>query len=127
MRQLKFRAYHNKAEKMLESGTARQIFSWLDEGQDITIMQFTGLLDKNGKEIYEGDLVIKTVKDYGRPETSPFLVNWNHHKAGFNISAGAKDDPKHWYEVIGNIYEHPHLLNSTPNHEGSDTTKGAST
>lgn len=78
--------------------------------QQIKLMQYTGLKDKNDKEIYEGDLVIKHVKDYGRSLKGPFLVNWVRHRAGFNITDSGKQEKTHWYEVVGNIYEQPELI-----------------
>lgn len=74
---------------------------------DLVLMQFTGLLDKNGKEIYEGDVVMKTVKDNGHaPIKMP--VRWNQILAGFDINGKSG----HEYEIIGNIYENPELLKS---------------
>ena len=57
------------------------------------LMQFTGLLDKNGKEIYEGDI------------TNVGIVEWDHGQ--FTERLYAPDD----IEVIGNIYSNPELLN----------------
>ncbi len=73
-----------------------------DEGgsissNDCILMQFTGLNDKNGKEIYEGDLV--KVQN-----GNPFAVVWWNGKCAFNIDSYACD---YGCEVIGNIYENP--------------------
>lgn len=79
---------------------------------DCPVMQYTGLKDKNGTEIYEGDVV----EAWG----SPYRVVWSEAYAGW---AGAfagigppHDDPL-WHmfdgdepEIIGNIHENPELL-----------------
>lgn len=85
------------------------------------LMQYTGLKDKNGKEIYEGDIV-KTHKGY------LMKVHWynNGFKLMFkfkrkyqgeeywettkDIELDSSDDKRWGYEVIGNIYENPELL-----------------
>lgn len=81
-------------------------------------MQFTGLLDKNGKEIWEGDIVLASWMYHGKPGT-PFkaIIFYNQHIGSFRIgydgmSGGAQDEIYFRYqiEVLGNIYENPELF-----------------
>lgn len=76
------------------------------------VTQFTGLLDKNGKEIYEGDIVQVVDEATGKPyhevyngRIEPFVVEWKDH--GYNFGFGFKGTA---LEVIGNIYENSELL-----------------
>ena len=79
-----------------------------------TISQFTGLHDKNGKEIYEGDILEDTL---GRKK----LVEY--YKDGFWLNASLEG--AEWClrqvnsssKIIGNIYENPELISKTPNYE----------
>lgn len=75
------------------------------------LMQFTGLKDANGKDIYEGDILQSKGGDIMR-------VNWNEKFASFCLDKkgwlfshyfGEAVDPNDC-EVIGNIHEHPHLI-----------------
>jgi hypothetical protein len=76
----------------------------------LEVMQYTGLKDKNGKEIYEGDIL-------GGPYPNQPIVEWE------NIADGTLGGPVSVgyeiagidYEVIGNIYESPELLAESAN------------
>jgi uncharacterized phage protein (TIGR01671 family) len=81
------------------------------------LMQFTGLLDKNGKEIYEGDIVAQTFNRTTKLRKEKTVHNhsvvWNEIKAqwfGKNISLHKISSVS---EIIGNIYDNPELLTST--------------
>ena len=122
MREIKFRAWHSGAKQMLQSrdqGHQGEVFKWLHEGQPVSIMQFTGLRDKNGKDICEGD-VVNLLADAGAfkggvTETLA-SVEWDAEDTGFYYLTQADNFPhvKPWFavsvEVIGNIYENPSLL-----------------
>lgn len=128
MREIKFRAWHNVDWVMYYNHsvclTIDGVVTYLDksgiwqEDEDksiITLMQFTGLKDKNGKEIYEGDII-----SYDQHYTTDKLINlkveWDNNNCFYRGYYG-KDTghslnnfaSKH-YEVIGNIYETPELI-----------------
>lgn len=101
MRQLKFRVWHNESFHYLSIKDLME-----DNLQSMSldpVMQYTGLEDKNGKEIYEGDIVHQ-----------PYFDGWDLHNKHNKVI----DDIRIYYmlimqqqireselEVIGNIYE----------------------
>lgn len=104
-REIEFRAWEHDRKKMCYGyqyniGDAEQ--------NKYPIMQFTGLKDKNGKEIYEGDIVshlhsADTCVVVFQKETAMFLAEEiGDEKLGFGIEDVT--------EVIGNIYENADLL-----------------
>lgn len=75
--------------------------------KDIKLMQYTGLKDKNGKEIYEGDIL----RNYGN-DIEDWVVSYEEGKF-IGIFDNVCEDlyEIHDFEVIGNIYENPELIN----------------
>jgi len=82
---------------------------------DEFLMQSTGLEDKNGKEIYEGDIVEpKTGKYKGHKlEVTYCPVELCFYAQFYSGSARLRVTAKKKFEVIGNIYENPNLLKNT--------------
>jgi uncharacterized phage protein (TIGR01671 family) len=82
------------------------------------IMQFTGLLDKNGNKIFEGDIVTykRSVGNWtGQTMTTTHKIIFTEEVNAFVMDYGSSYIKlrKHWgyeYEVIGNIFENPDLL-----------------
>jgi uncharacterized phage protein (TIGR01671 family) len=129
MREFKFRAYHYGTREMLGENETGKVFQW--NYQPIDIMQFTGLNDKNGKDIYEGDIlkfpdtgeegyeykegfdfanIASVVFENGRFELTNFISDNSGvldemndcHEDFISVFSSA--------EIIGNIYENPELL-----------------
>ena len=113
MREIKFRAWHEETKKYL-------YFDLLDTDQDYHISsgeyvnidyveQFTGIFDKNGKEIYEGDILLDPRYE------EPFRVEYRPNLAGYvgygdDVACGCYDINVDGIEIIGNIHENPELF-----------------
>jgi len=126
-REIKFRVWDHDLKKFIEDSNADPHICWngtvycherQKEGGDvlvsgirnITVQQYTGMKDKNGKEIYEGDIVEGLYKDtdYNHWDEIKASVVYSDRFAGFSI--GCENWVKQSIEVIGNIFENPELL-----------------
>ncbi|MFA6917003.1 MAG: YopX family protein [Parachlamydiales bacterium] len=115
-REIKFRAWDKKISDMLYWDSKSQKFSnifWnMVKDENMPLMQYTGLKDKNGTEIYEGDIVQNTAAKW------EVIFNKGCF-CGRHLRFYTLEDETHLalrailnIEIIGNIYENPELLKS---------------
>ncbi len=115
MRELKFKGWNNEIKKMIEPHDLYQNgIYWPKFGKrDLELMQYTGIKDKNGTEIYEGDIVLfhgqydkkKLIEEVIFKYGSFFVAGYRIGEI-FTILKNKNDVIK----VIGNKYENPELL-----------------
>ena len=113
-RELKFRAWQDYGEghryMLYDRGDLEEFFG---AAKGDPVMQYTGIKDKNGKEIYEGDIIVRKLPPPWDNHIA--VVEFNPLTAMFTIKREdgeysdycISDDD---WEVIGNIYENPELL-----------------
>ena len=127
MRDIKFRAWHKEYKKMVKIGQItleKGIWNFEPDDREyigmsipyqpsFILMQYTGLKDKNGKEIYEGDIL-----KFSDVDTA--IVEWNEKYSSFIV----KPIQDYYFDseilghaieysnvkVIGNIYDNPEIL-----------------
>lgn len=124
-REIKFRAWHKDLKKMFKIGQITlEKGTWNFEPNDrdfigmsipfqpsFVLMQYTGLHDKNGKEIYEGDIV--------GDNKIKWIVKWNKNRMGFSLYPTTEQlydempinvESKLGFKILGNIYDNSELL-----------------
>jgi uncharacterized phage protein (TIGR01671 family) len=121
MREIKFRAWNPRLKIMFQVGDAYGTTHPLDccvyvtQKQEVILMQFTGLHDRNGKEIWEGDIVRQMFRK------KPFqIIFYDGSFRGWSITDESPTPDMRGFhfdsfeadgsEVNGNIYENPELL-----------------
>lgn len=129
MREIKFRAWDTDKNKMVKvdtidfyNGNVNDVDFYNQEmhfGFSTILLQYTGLKDKNGTEIYEGDVLQAFDREDFRMQIvyrePSFCIKWFDEtiKSVRQTRDGTEPIPHNIHvtsRVIGNIYEHPHLL-----------------
>ena len=130
MREIKFRAWDNVEDKMARVTSIdfrNEHVSIEGDGYTMTdtfemfeLMQYTGLTDKNGKEIYEGDILkttyhAGTLKErvfikYVSYDLGMFIVTTKGSSMGTSLGSEVTKAMNPQVEVIGNIYENKELM-----------------
>lgn len=123
-REIKFRAWDDEIKEMIDDLWRINLgegYVYYYDGKDEIqrcktkhLMQYTGFKDKNGREIYEGDIIQYKTTYYGNHKTHTTLVEWKddleHDGFGEPLAMGYIFHGIE-NEVIGNIFENPNLLN----------------
>jgi len=122
MREIKFRVWDLESKKMITPGVDSVIIITINgifiDSDKYSVMQYTGLKDKDGKEIYEGDILTGNYRvGFGYYEdvgddyydgigfyTTPVEEKYNWQQESITLTDVKQS------EVIGNIYENPELL-----------------
>ncbi len=132
MREIKFRAWNKELRRMVNKLNLN-----FEKDDNHVLMQYTGLKDKNGKEIYEGDLVKlmewKSNPDIYKVHPITYKIDWDECGARFHMYSPDElwgklpngkeretdegieifrdfSSEEQIIEIIGNIYENPELL-----------------
>lgn len=135
MREIKFRAWTTESKKMFHDvgfcSRGIEVYWYDPELAEETVlgdrrqksllqytipMQYTGLKDKNGKEIYEGDVITYKLWSHIEPQTDIVeFSSYGFSPMNFLECTSDGSETEHTFEVIGNIYENPELLKGGKN------------
>ena len=121
MREHKFRAWDKKRRKWLGVNLHMSVTDGLlwwqfgygcetlpaEERDNIELVEYTGLKDKNDKEIYEGDILRIFDRNY---EVKVKIVSGCKVYIDYGYSDEHNGPCNYWSEIIGNIYENPELM-----------------
>jgi len=120
-REIKFRAWHKNKKIMMTKAGSLEFFNdkfigiggfseyGYHKAKDIILMQFTGLLDKKGKEIYEGDII-----NYAILNNMGEIIYNENGEPRVKLKAShiwfSQREANEQVEIIGNIFQSKHLL-----------------
>lgn len=110
MREIKFRAWDRDSKQWVfinDQNFLLGVDGSINHRPSTVLMQYTGLKDKNGKEIYEGDVVRRHWSGDKPEDREVIFIDGAFMWGGDKFRTGIDSN---WAEIIGNIYESPELL-----------------
>jgi len=115
MRYIKYRAYDNQT-KQYEYWSAKEnkyggiFWEMVKRPEFGPVEKYTGLKDKNGKRIYENDILEFDPVEWGGNTDNRWMVVWDNDNGEWDTGGGTNSECKVWKKVIGNIHQNPELL-----------------
>ena len=117
-REIKFRAWDSETKEMSYDFLSKNWLKVCIESPYVEVMQYTGLKDRNGKEIYEGDIFPPgertlgeiTIVSYDSKQARYKAVPLSLYKANAGNGGWTGFDVNSYSEVIGSVYDNPDLL-----------------
>lgn len=116
MRRFEFRVWHKTLCKMIH-GSPSEVFQWKRERQPVIIMQWSGLRDKDGVQIFEGDYI-----ELGEPDGEKVICriffqggsfcivpSWTDNMEPVSLWAYCNEIFSNCVRVIGNVFENPEI------------------
>lgn len=114
-----FGIYNDADGSRLMTGDSKAVFN-----NPATLMQFTGIKDKNGVDIYEGDVISGWKKGSNSDRSYTGVIEWQSQQAGWVVRCGkfileilslamsgdGEETRLDSFEVIGNLYSNPELI-----------------
>ena len=127
MRKLKFRAWDKELKFFVDTtvyfiGLDGSVWfnncgdgsdSMYDQSEKLMIMEWTGLQDINGNDIYEGDFLEFDKKEWGGDDNIHGPVKYDETQGEWNTGGGLNSECSEFKKVIGNVFENPELAAST--------------
>ena len=119
MREIKFRAWNVITKTMIDLKKITPLALNMDTdglfipfSDGLPLIQYTGLLDKNGKEIYEGDIIEWGHQRFGLVKSRIEFIagSFQHYPNVRGVNSGVLNGIICSCEIIGNIYENPELI-----------------